>query len=492
MIWIRITFNNFMNWKSLPQSFSIKRQWNRYDDSYQQVISDNIRSDVASRFLNKICFHYVPAIRSREIFSHYLSLLHDALIDDERAGIRQSSEALIGEINRSTTYMSRQILDLLSITSAIQPPSDLKNLFRSLDFSTEHGNHKIPLIKRGDGIQAHHIPFILDFLSIKSTQYNIWGYEEPENSMELGRAFELSNHFENIFSRSNQIFLTTHSPAFYSIGNNSKKWIIEKNISSDGEWDSTFSLLNENTEADSKLGVAWLIKDRLKEMHAKVSALNMEIEAINKKLTDANKNLLIVEGESDKAIFQKIQELRNGNIQIESAGGAEPLGSLMAGIKKSGVSPKKIVAIVDGDHAGLAAIRNCKADVDGCVLENQAYIFSTQYSPIQNEILINVEIKNLSWGIEHFLPTHIIQEAIAIGTIAFADITKKFENLEYNTTDVLIKDKEHIDRYMFQAVTDQSKMNFARWLIEKNDIDAFGALVQIYDHAYEILSDQEG
>jgi len=31
-LWIRITFNNFLGWKSLPKTFAVKKTWNRYSD----------------------------------------------------------------------------------------------------------------------------------------------------------------------------------------------------------------------------------------------------------------------------------------------------------------------------------------------------------------------------------------------------------------------------------------------------------------------------
>ena len=77
--------------------------------------------------------------------------------------------------------------------------------------------------QRGDGIKAQHIPAILKFIS----EYNgkkkssvpittIWGYEEPETGIELSRCFEFSKEFLE-YSKEIQMFITTHSPAFYSL-----------------------------------------------------------------------------------------------------------------------------------------------------------------------------------------------------------------------------------------------------------------------------------
>jgi predicted ATP-dependent endonuclease of OLD family len=31
-LWARITFSNFLKWKSLPRQFAVKKTWNRYSD----------------------------------------------------------------------------------------------------------------------------------------------------------------------------------------------------------------------------------------------------------------------------------------------------------------------------------------------------------------------------------------------------------------------------------------------------------------------------
>ena len=100
-IWIKVTFNNYENWTSLPETFVVKRTWTRYSDQPETttVGNKNIPNTTLGRFLSKIAFHYVPAVRGRDIFAHYLTLLHDALIDDEKAGISAASAGLVKRIN---------------------------------------------------------------------------------------------------------------------------------------------------------------------------------------------------------------------------------------------------------------------------------------------------------------------------------------------------------------------------------------------------------
>lgn len=189
-VWIKITFNNFLEWKSLPDQFSIKRTWNRYEERPVDTYSEDLPSTTVGRFLNKLSFHYIPAVRGRDIFTHYLNALHDALIDDEKAGVRGASVNLLDAINLSTKDMSEKINTGLNIESSIQVPEDLRELFSALDFSTKFSGYDIPLQKRGDGIQARHIPFILDFVARHSSkkQYGpmksqkaLWNLVRPLN-----------------------------------------------------------------------------------------------------------------------------------------------------------------------------------------------------------------------------------------------------------------------------------------------------------------------
>ena len=123
--------------------------------------------------------------------------------------------------------MSESIREHLGFDSTIKIPNDFRSLFESLDFSTKYGGFDIPLQHRGDGIQARHIPFVLEFIAQKSKTHHIWAYEEPENSLEMSKAFELAEQFQNSFSKDNQIFLTTHSPAFYGfVESKSSRWFV--------------------------------------------------------------------------------------------------------------------------------------------------------------------------------------------------------------------------------------------------------------------------
>ena len=89
-------------------------------------------------------------------------------------------------------------------------------MYRTLNVTTHIEQGNINLNDRGDGIQARFIPSILNFISQGTTKMGIWGYEEPENSLEYNLALNMAKEFMG-YSGDNQIILTTHSPAFIRV-----------------------------------------------------------------------------------------------------------------------------------------------------------------------------------------------------------------------------------------------------------------------------------
>jgi len=368
-IWIKVTFRNYENWQSLPKQFVVKRTWTRYSDQPKTVVVGNkeIPNTTLGRFLSKIAFHYVPAVRGRDIFTHYLTMLHDALIDDEKAGISEASTGLINRINQSTAGMAQDIEARLGFESAIGMPRDLKNLFTALDFTTKFSHHEVPLKKRGDGIQARHIPFILSFVASQSRKNHIWGYEEPENSLEMGRAFDLADQFQSDFAQNNQIFLSTHSPAFYSLDqDNVRKWLVRSCDGHAFEGKATVAVpLESVADFDKSVGVAALISERAKNLHEQIEQLESSAQELKDRLQFAEMPQVIVEGPTDVAILNRVYELIYPNeppmCEFISAANANKVVSFVLGVADLGREyPFPITGLLDDDNEGRSQFNSSK------------------------------------------------------------------------------------------------------------------------------------
>jgi len=155
-------------------------------------------------WLDRLRFEYVPAIKSPDYFVRLLRELHDTFADTIDVDLRVASSGFISNIGKHTKAMSEMLKDALGFPSEVELPANLGSLFEVLEFRTGEGGAQIPLSSRGDGIKVRHIPVVLKFIAEQrnvnaSSGYirsdTIWGYEEPENNLELSKAYELRDAF---------------------------------------------------------------------------------------------------------------------------------------------------------------------------------------------------------------------------------------------------------------------------------------------------------
>lgn len=507
-IWIKVHFANFLKWKSLPNEFVIKKVWNRYSDQPEVIFPKGLPSTAIARFLNKISFHYVPAVRGRDIFSHFLALLHDALLEDEKAGLVNSTEQLMKMLNESTSDMSEQIKDGVGIESNIQPPTNLRVLFNALDFSTEYGEHNIPLQKRGDGIQSRHIPYILDFIARHTNTHHIWAYEEPETSLELGPAFDLARQFREEFCKENQVFLTTHSPAFYDIsGNNVSKWYVHQQATETGSETRVEKVTSEEL-IDSKLGVAALVAGRAKEAFEHIESLKVTVRRLDEELSQHGVPHVIVEGVTDKTImdaaFRKLYPNENPFFEILHAEGASNIPPYLKSAKLlSKELSHAVIGLFDRDQEGRKQIKEFSScsnidNTDFCEVSRERHLYAGLL-PLP-ERLENIEKginENLGSGInlpvpiEFMFPAEIINVAIQGGVIELEDRIAKANDPELptviNLSEMYSNHLPEGSAYLAKKVKKSTKTQFSNWVIQQ-PAESFNDFVPLFDQLRTVIS----
>lgn len=208
--------------------------WKDFSDSQGKILP-NIRANISKQltdFLNSIQYHYVPAIKDKEYFAHLYGELQKTLLKEYQSEVNSTKNTFENALQKSTQDLMEEFNKVVNaknynISAAFEFP-DLINLFQTLNVQT--GND-ISLNYRGDGIQAKLIPEILYFIAIKEKQfkqtklikgeklkkYFLWGFEEPENSYEYKNLRLLADRFVDVFSKTSQIFVTTHSKEFLSL-----------------------------------------------------------------------------------------------------------------------------------------------------------------------------------------------------------------------------------------------------------------------------------
>lgn len=241
--WVSRKFTKSSGYSSFSHSSGVETSFkkekglshDRFIDSTTKKLKSNFSASLQKQltdFLDSIQYHYIPAIKDQSYFSHLYGELRQTLLKAKDSNVDNKKGDFELAIQEDTKTLMSEFMGMLGnsvvdIAPVFELP-DLVNLFQSLNVQTG----KIPLRFRGDGIQAKLIPEILNFISIKeqaltskkiklgqkAKKYFIWGFEEPENSYEYKNAQILANRFKNVFIKNAQIFITTHSFNFLSLG----------------------------------------------------------------------------------------------------------------------------------------------------------------------------------------------------------------------------------------------------------------------------------
>lgn len=338
-----------------------------------QVIREDVniseRSNVHA-LLRKIEFEYVPAIKDSNYFDDLRGRIYGIISEVAARTFHESSAAFEQSIGDHLNELTSSIAASLGFETRLALPRDLYHIFERLDFLS--GDKSVSLNNRGDGIKARHIPLILRFMAEKKAALqrrggqpisSIWAYEEPENNLEIGSAVQLADEL-HLLARAGtaQILLTTHSPAFYDLGQREEEialHFVTRTTDADGTVVKT-----DTAELDESLGTLAMLAPRISEMIAQVR----QQEAANAaaaQLAQENCPRIFVEGESDRLILARALELFfplainlvRFETKRDGAGHSYVIDMLVGWRSQHKHHPDrpKAVGIVDGD-AGQAKI----------------------------------------------------------------------------------------------------------------------------------------
>jgi AAA15 family ATPase/GTPase len=301
--------NKYVRW-TRQWNNSGERKVNDFEvfDSLTHKVSAFDANTRAKGWLERIVFRYIPAIKSEKYFQHLFEELHDLLSTSYSEQFQKNTLALIQSIQNITEEITTELNDKILIQNRISLPNDLKAFFSALDFSIEINGQKFNLKSRGDGIKVRHIPIVLKFMSDKAKLYKkgsldiktIWAFEEPENNLEMTHAFAMAKSFLD-YSEKIDIFITTHSPAFYSLKdkNNVSCWYIERNENNSTD---AINIKSQYVDLDDKMGVLWYITpfieqkdEELRKKQEENIVLQNEVE----KTKENTKIIVFTEDESD-------------------------------------------------------------------------------------------------------------------------------------------------------------------------------------------------
>jgi len=379
---VKVTFNTPKEYqKSLGPKAYVKKTWSISTGAsynFDSSIHDETKQQYLTRFLNRIHYHYIPAIKDRSIFEKLLGEVYAVLSKDER--FVGSLDAFAAEVRSKTTSLTGNIKDIIGLISVIAPPVDLMDLFKSLDFETrseiDQDDYSLTL-QRGDGLQVMHIPTIMKFIADESPDpYHIWGFEEPENSLELVNAITEAQYFRKLASNTRiQIFMTSHSPAFFNIEDvGSDRFFVSRKINKPLNLPTSKIFKIEGMDSPSELMGETphlaVISTYLRDADNKIAQIERDQSLLINQINSLRTPIVFVEGDSDAKIIEKAWRIftkKKPGFAIISCSGTSKMHSLAAnGPAFAAVAPDRLIfCLVDNDKSGRELYRNGRLDAGG-------------------------------------------------------------------------------------------------------------------------------
>lgn len=388
-LYVKITFNTPISYRpSLGERFYVKRQWtvSRGLDFHEEVSTSipSNRRHIVTRFINKVRFIYIPAIKDIRIFEMLLTNIHSTISLSEE--FMHAVSAFSDQLQSITANLFDRLPKEVSASTKIGAPTQLSQLFQTLDFETLSVGDRSPkslIRQRGDGIKVRHIPELLNYISqYDKYEYHIWGFEEPENSLDFTSSQSESQRLLGLAkSERIQIFITTHSPSFYMLDDPSiQKCYIRKTDDGEssivqgkelGKFDAA-SALEEGFYLPSlaeELRRISEVEDRARRAEERVGELNLELARISAPV-------VLTEGRTDARILATawskrrdgeppfhIRSCETGGENAGSGnGGADSLAIRLKGISSD--HPNAVIGLFDYDEKGISAFKLDKNFID--------------------------------------------------------------------------------------------------------------------------------
>jgi hypothetical protein len=484
---------------SLPPNFRNQtpvvwdKIWRR-DGLHKEVYKHKDGKDVSARskiaaFLKSMRFDYVPAIKGEDYFQSLMSKLYDMLEATVEEQIRAASSSFTSTINENTKNILEQIKQRLDMDTTIELPSNLRDMFAQLEFTSITDEIPFSLKQRGDGIKVRHIPIVLRWLAEQANYLSapgrpkavtIWGYEEPENNLELRRCFELAKEFV-AGANTIQSFITTHSPAFYSVSRESDPKVVKLFLVTK-EDNSTITKIKpiddgELAALDSSMGLMDFLEPHFKEAR---KAWERQLSAKNN-IHNTNSPTIFCEGESDRVLINECKKLFFPDIAnkvVVKCGGGHQWVSDMMVVWSHSHPEEKAVGLFDKDRGAEKA----KSDANSKLKKaTQSKVFGISLEP--NTELIDCYKHKISvpYAIEELMPREIWNYAEKMDWLE--DRKDPIEEYGFRETNIsfsqYFKKKlpdPHLRRIALQKVKWNKKEDFSKYICGLQEVDKRKAL----------------
>ncbi|HBC3930137.1 TPA: AAA family ATPase [Vibrio parahaemolyticus] len=463
--------------------------------------------------LKSINYIYIPAIKDANFFRDLQGQLYDVLATASEQGLHNSANSFEQEINEHISELMGEIdATFANSNNEIKLPQNLRNIFGALEFNADN----IPLSRRGDGIKIRHIPMMLSFIALKQQSIGarmtirpqIWGFEEPENNVEFSTCFELNNQLIEAAKKHTQIFITTHSPAIYSLSFNDSLPSGLKSISYYVDKQGYDTKLQSCSEQDLHGNTGFLnLVTPLIEEHRKVwldreNEYNATLDTLSSQLADSSKPRIFLEGTSDKAVINRILRYLNRDDEVfidtpddahNSANAATDRARAFHLLQKHAKTKVLGLLLLDDDDAG----KDAKKQFTQSISSQQTTVSAATYPP--HDAPKQLKEKGYVWKVEleHLYPECIWQHASEQSWIeVITDEEKKFnpnkrsELFNSGVSPIAYKaDLTEYQRFIVDyAFTHQGKRNVSQYIEQMTDDELLErGLVAAFEPVIELI-----
>lgn len=429
-----------------------------------------------------LAFEYVPAVRGRPFFNILKRRLHIALAATVAGKLKDASGAFLEGLRAEVAKIEVESMRLLALRTEFSLPPDLGDLFEALEFSSADAGASTALYNRGDGVQGRHVPLILKFLAEQRKKNSakgrppsetIWGFEEPENNLELAKQVEVAEEFAE-YAKDVQILVSTHSPAFYKVAKDSDFGTIQFAHRQDGA--TTFDTVPLHQTVDASLGLMPFVEpylDRARKERDEVTSVMAEMK---KSGLLYRGNSLFVEGSTDEVIL--MGAMRALDIQLAAkiefksgmGGGANWVADRCVARAALTDVGGRTLALLDDDQAGREAKAKIQRFLDSHNRTGAVKVILVGGDSGEDHVrAIRSSKLRLSWSLEELCDVHVWKMALEEGWLE--PRTRELIKLNHgllgstNTINEVVDEriKDDLQKTVVSySVRAQCKMQFAR------------------------------
>lgn len=152
----------------------------------------------------------------------------------------------------------------------------------------------------------------MNHIASTSKFFELWGFDEPENSCEYGLAKKLAENFSTNYLNHAQIFIASHSFNFISLdGEKVSKYRVYKE---EGNHNSKIIQITKANEKHIQEDIGLLvINEQLASLYTKLETELEIAERTKNQLNEIQKPYLIFEGKTDNALFSLAYQAINNS-----------------------------------------------------------------------------------------------------------------------------------------------------------------------------------